>query len=200
MRKPFFASLRPKLQFNGSGQSIGSAFPMSPGQVSPTRAVPSHIPCPDYHRTGEPGAAPNQVVVYTRSEIDRIRESARLARKMLDFANSLVAPGITTDEIDRLTHDEIVRHGACPSPINYYGFPKAICTSVNEVVCHGIPDDRPLMDGDVVSIDVSVFYNGYHGDNCGTVVCGNSDGRLDRLMEATQEALRRSISVCKPGR
>jgi methionyl aminopeptidase len=104
----------------------------------------------------------------------KIRRSAKLARKMLDYANSLVQAGITTEEIDIMTHHEIIAHGAYPSPVNYCGFPKAICTSVNEIVCHGIPDDRRLVEGDMISIDVSLFLDGFHGDNCGTVIVGKS--------------------------
>eukprot|EP01035_Chromulina_nebulosa_P017924 gene17924-23545_t len=118
---------------------------------------------------------------------------------MLDFANSKVCVGITTDEIDRLTHEEIIKHGAYPSPINYYGFPKSICTSVNEVVCHGIPDNRPLENGDVISIDISLYLDGFHGDNCGTVIVGEGDSNLEHLIKTTQQALDNAIEICKPG-
>jgi methionyl aminopeptidase len=130
----------------------------------------------------------------------KIRRSARLARKMLDYANSLVEAGITTEEIDILTHQEIVSHGAYPSPINYCGFPKAICTSVNEVVCHGIPDSRKLVEGDMISIDVSLFLDGFHGDNCCTVIVGKAqdDGAL-KLLNAAQECLNSAIAICGPG-
>ena len=120
---------------------------------------------------------------------------------MLDFANSLVQPGISTEDIDYLTAKEIIANGAYPSPINYLGFPKAICTSVNEVACHGIPDDRKLLAGDIISIDVSVFLDGYHGDNCGTVVCDiTSFHGASNLIQATQEALDSAIAVCGPGK
>ena len=129
-----------------------------------------------------------------------MRVSARLARNMLDFACSLVKVGITTEEIDRLTHEEIVKNNAYPSPINYAGFPKAICTSINEVCCHGIPDSRLLEEGDIISIDVSVYKDGFHGDNCATVYTGERcDDRGKELINATQEALISAISICGPG-
>jgi len=168
--------------------------------ASHTREIPIRIARPDYYITGIPGDSPNEIVISTEpSDLSRIRAAARLARQMLDFANSLARPGITTDEIDKLTHLEIIKQGAYPSPINYCGFPKAICTSVNEAVCHGIHDSRELRNGDLLSIDVSVFLDGYHGDNCGTVIVGNGDESAKKLVLIAEEALRRAISVCKPG-
>eukprot|EP00607_Mallomonas_marina_P001072 CAMPEP_0182427812 /NCGR_PEP_ID=MMETSP1167-20130531/19990_1 /TAXON_ID=2988 /ORGANISM="Mallomonas Sp, Strain CCMP3275" /LENGTH=246 /DNA_ID=CAMNT_0024610329 /DNA_START=295 /DNA_END=1035 /DNA_ORIENTATION=+ len=138
-----------------------------------------------------------------------MRESAFLARRMLDFACSKVEVGITTDDIDALTHDEIVRNGAYPSPLNYAGFPKSICTSVNEVVCHGIPDNRELEKGDIVSIDISLYYNGFHGDNCATVIADDSSNfdststteirPTIKLIEGTKNALYESIAGIGPG-
>ena len=129
-----------------------------------------------------------------------MRVSARLARDMLDFACSLVKVGISTEEIDKLTHEEIVKNDAYPSPVNYGGFPKSICTSINEVCCHGIPDSRILEEGDIISIDVSVYKDGFHGDNCTTVVVGDKcDDRGKELIHATQEALNEAISICSPG-
>jgi methionyl aminopeptidase len=165
-------------------------------------AVPESIAYPDYALTGRPRPSPEQIIVFKDPVvISKIRKSARLARKMLDYANSLVEPGITTEDIDYMTMKEIIAHGAYPSPINYCGFPKAVCSSVNEVVCHGIPDDRKLVDGDIVSIDVSVFLDGYHGDNCGTVICGTAtDPSAENLISGTQEALDCAIAICRPGR
>ena len=186
-------------------QKIGRAITRTPtlkGKVSPMRYVPSHIPRPEYASSGIPThisefSTPR---VYTKEEISRAKVSAQLARRMLDFACSLaLKPGITTEEIDRLTHEEIVKHGAYPSPINYRGFPKAICTSVNDVVCHGIPDSRELVKGDVVSIDVSLYLNGMHGDNCATVMCDQGDEAGYRLIDATKEALDKAVAVCGPG-
>lgn len=144
----------------------------------------------------------SQVQVFTDPiDVMKIKRSAKLARKMLDYANSLVQAGITTEDIDLLTHQEIIAHGAYPSPVNYCGFPKAICTSVNEVVCHGIPDDRKLVEGDMISIDVSLFLDGFHGDNCGTVIVGKSqDSGALKLIDATQECLDQAVAACGPGR
>lgn len=136
----------------------GEFVPIVPGVVSPMRLVPPHIKTPEYYLSGTPHQAPRHISLFHGKELGFMRISASLARRMLDYACSLVQEGITTEEIDRLTHEEIVRNDAYPSPINYAGFPKAICTSVNEVCCHGIPDNRPLQLGDIISIDVSVLY------------------------------------------
>lgn len=203
MRKQLGSLLR-------KGQATSAAThlmrtPVAPGVVSAMRAVPRTVQWPEYATTGEPryiseNAKPRQ---YTEAEIVKARRSASLARKMLEYACALArSPGITTEEIDRLTHEEIVKHGAYPSPINYRGFPKAICTSVNEVVCHGIPDNRPLVNGDIISIDVSLFLDGMHGDNCATVMCGG-DGSGDaaglKLIDATKDALDEAVQACGPG-
>ncbi|KAL7566217.1 hypothetical protein ACA910_011287 [Epithemia clementina (nom. ined.)] len=108
-----------------------------------------------------------------------MRQAARLARQALDLACRVVQPGMTTDEVDTVVHNAIVRAGAYPSPLNYSGFPKSLCSSVNEVVCHGIPDTRPLEMGDIVSFDVSCYLNGVHGDNCATVIVGDVPDGFD---------------------
>lgn len=163
-----------------------------------------------------------QIKIYDKAAYDPLRESAMLAREMLEFACALSVPGITCEEVDQITHQKIIERGlmisffmlillscfmlssgAYPSPINYATFPKAICTSVNEVVCHGIPDDRVLQEGDMLSIDVSVFLNGYHGDNCKTIIIGGTSKGDDvavKLINTTNEALALAIATCKPGR
>jgi methionyl aminopeptidase len=169
--------------------------------------VPDHIIRPEYAMSGEPHEASSRKPrVYNEEEIVRARYAGRLARKMLDFANSLAMQPdkYTTNDIDALTREEIIKHGAYPSPLNYRGFPKSICTSVNEVVCHGIPDDRLLKRGDMVSIDISLFIDGFHGDNCGTVISGGAsdnekDCAAERLILATSESLEKAIAVCRPG-
>ncbi|CAI5519640.1 unnamed protein product [Closterium sp. Naga37s-1] len=108
------------------------------------------------------------------------------------------APGVTTDEIDRAVHEMIIEAGAYPSPLNYAGFPKSVCTSVNECICHGIPDSRPLEDGDIINIDVTVYLNGYHGDTSKTFYCGNVSNAAKKLVEVTEEALNAAIAVCGP--
>jgi methionyl aminopeptidase len=169
--------------------------------------IPADIERPEYAEDGEPAEATSQRPrIYDEEEIVRARFAGRLARKMLDFANSLaVQPDkYTTNQIDALTREEIARHGAYPSPLNYRGFPKSICTSVNEVVCHGIPDDRMVRRGDLVSIDISLYLNGMHGDNCGSVICGGQGGSAKdvaagKLIAATQEALDKAVALCRPG-
>lgn len=141
----------------------------------------------------------NTVTINPPETIERIRQACQLAARMRQYAGSLVKPGITTDEIDRAVHEKIIQAGAYPSPLGYYGFPKSICTSVNEVVVHGIPDSRKLQEGDIVKIDVSVFYNGVHGDCCGSFIVGRVDEQIKRLIRATHEAVHRAIRVCRPG-
>jgi methionyl aminopeptidase len=178
----------------------GEFSPVIPGIVSPMRQVPSNIKAPNYYKTGVVPPSPSQAAIFNGKEIEFMRESASLARKMLEFACTHAKPGISTDEIDRLTHEEIIKNNAYPSPLNYMKFPKSICTSVNEVCCHGIPDSRILQEGDIISIDVSLFKNGYHGDNCTTVIVGGKcDEKGQELVRATEEALNRAISICHPG-
>jgi methionyl aminopeptidase len=144
-----------------------------------------------------------------------MRAAAKLARQTLDLACQVAKPGVTTDEIDAIVHEAIISAGAYPSPLNYAGFPKSLCSSVNEVVCHGIPDERPLHKGDVVSFDVSCFLNGVHGDNCGTIIVGDDPespveaslseaermywNQARHLVKTTQEALNASIDTVRPG-
>lgn len=170
------------------------------GLVSEYRPVYDTIDCPEYWRTGRPKTSPNHVVIYRADEIPKLRNAARLARKILEFSLALAKPGITTDEIDRLAHEEMLEHNAYPSPLNYMGFPKSICTSVNNVACHGIPDSYVLRDGDTISIDVSLFLDGVHGDNCGATTVGTPDPEQVRLIAATREAVDKAIAVCGPGR
>lgn len=181
-------------------KTIRTHEPVVKGVLSPTRTVPTSIPYPEYALNGRPGNSGNKIVCYTKEEIPKVRKAARLARKILEFSLKQAKPGVTTDFIDKLAHEEILKHGAYPSPLNYFGFPKSICTSVNEVVCHGIPDDRVLKDGDILSIDVSVYLDGFHGDNCGTIVVGDKpDPESLRLVQCTKDAVQNAINVCKPG-
>jgi methionyl aminopeptidase len=111
-----------------------------------------------------------------------------------------VAPGVVTDELDALCHEECIRRGGYPSPLNYNGFPKSLCTSVNEVICHGIPDDRALIDGDIVNLDVTIFVDGVHGDTNATFPVGTVDADSERLIRVTRECLERGIDAVRPGR
>ena len=132
--------------------------------------------------------------------IERIRIAAKLAAQARELVGSHVQPGVTTDELDRVGHEFLCDHGAYPSTLGYKGFPKSLCTSVNEVVCHGIPDSRVIEDGDIVNIDVTAFINGVHGDTNATFLAGDVDEETRLLVERTQEALMRGIAAVKPGR
>ena len=123
-----------------------------------------------------------------------------LGREILDAAHRIVKPGVTTDEIDRVVHEYTVEHGAYPAPLHYFNFPKSVCTSVNEVVCHGIPDLRELKDGDIVNVDVSAILDGYHTDLNETFVVGNNVSKEKKdLVKATHDSLFKAIGMCKPG-
>jgi len=172
---------------------------LSPGAVSPRRPVPASIPRPEY--VDRPGPAP-----YTGPEvkdaetIERIRVASRIAAQAMEAAAAVIAPGVTTDEIDRVGHEFLLDHGAYPSTLGYRRFPKSLCTSVNEVVCHGIPDSRPLEDGDIVNIDITAFIGGVHGDTDATYPVGEVDEESRLLVERTREATLRGIKAALPGR
>ena len=129
-----------------------------------------------------------------------MRRACAAAARVLRVAGEAVRPGITTDGLDELAHAEIVRLGGYPSPLNYRGFPKSICTSVNEVICHGIPDSRPLQDGDIVNLDITVYLDGMHGDCSATFLVGEVDAEGRRLVQVARECLHRGIAAVKPGR
>jgi methionyl aminopeptidase len=174
-------------------------------RVTPRRTVPPNIPRPDYAETGIPVSEERlrggvSIAVLTPEEIEIAREVGRMAREILDLAGKMVAVGVTTEQIDEVVHNETIRRGAYPSPLNYRGFPKSCCTSVNEVVCHGIPDLRPLEDGDIVNVDISVYYKGFHSDVNDTFLVGNVAPETQRLVKATYEALELAIQIVKPGR
>jgi methionyl aminopeptidase len=168
------------------------------GQVSPRRAVPSSIPRPDYAATGRPRASGRDVK--TPEELERLRRACRAAARVLRVAGEAVRPGITTDAIDAIAHEETIRLGGYPSPLNYRGFPKSICTSANEVICHGIPDSRPLADGDIVNLDITVFLDGMHGDCSATFLVGDVDADGRRLVQVARECLARGVGAVRPGR
>jgi methionyl aminopeptidase len=132
--------------------------------------------------------------------IERMRHAGRVAAQALQLVGSHVAPGVTTDELDRIGHEFLVDQGAYPSTLGYRGFPKSLCTSVNEVVCHGIPDSRVVEDGDIVNIDVTAYVDGVHGDTNATFLSGDVDEESRLLVERTEEALRRAIKAVRPGR
>lgn len=136
----------------------------------------------------------------TSEVIDKMRVASKIAAQALREAASAIAPGVTTDEIDRVGHEFLCDHGAYPSTLGYKGFPKSLCTSVNECICHGIPDSRRLEDGDICNIDITAYIGGVHGDTNATFLCGNVDDESRLLVERTEEALRRAIKAVRPGR
>ena len=169
------------------------------GRVSPPRTVPAHIPRPDYVAGGGGDNPAMRQVRLSDSEIEQMRKTCQAARRVLDRALQAVRPGVTTDALDEIVHEACIAEGGYPSPLNYHGFPKSACTSVNEVICHGIPDDRPLVEGDIVNVDVTLFLNGVHGDCSETVAVGKIDSASEQLMQVTHEALMRAIKAVKPG-
>jgi methionyl aminopeptidase len=172
---------------------------LTAGTLSPLRAVPDSIERPEY--VGRPLPEP-----YTGSDvqpaevIERMRVASRLAAQAMRAAASVIAPGVTTDEIDSVGHQFLVDHGAYPSTLGYKGFPKSLCTSVNECICHGIPDSRRLEDGDIVNIDITAYIGGVHGDTNATYLVGDVDEESRLLVERTEESLRRAINAVRPGR
>ena len=180
-----------------SDHPMGAHFPVAPGTVSPTLTVPRGIPRPPYAESGVVPPSPNGITLHGPEMISEMRVACSLAREVLDLACASVEVGMTTDEVDKVVHEAICRRNAYPSPLNYAGFPKSLCSSVNEVICHGIPDSRPLMDGDIVSFDVSCFIRGVHGDNCGTVGVGEVDEDGKTLIRATKEGLLAGIGERK---
>ena len=170
-----------------------------PGRLSPPRQVPAGIRRPEY--VGRRAPAPNTAGDrYTPDEVERIRAAGRIAAQAIDAAASVIAPGVTTDELDRIAHEYVVAHGAYPSTLGYRGYPKSSCTSVNEVICHGIPDDTVLEDGDLVNLDVTAFLDGYHGDLNRTFLVGEASEEAALLVERTEQALARGIRAVAPGR
>jgi methionyl aminopeptidase len=132
--------------------------------------------------------------------VERMRVAGRIAAQAMAAAAEVVAPGVTTDEIDRVGHEFLLDHGAYPSTLTYKGYPKSLCTSVNEVICHGIPDSRRLEDGDIVNIDITAFIDGVHGDTDATYLVGDVDEESRLLVERTREAMMRGIKAAVPGR
>jgi methionyl aminopeptidase len=170
-----------------------------PGKISTLRAVPSTIVRPEY--VGKPGPADHEGGdKYDEETIQRIRVASKLAAQALDLVLSAVKPGVTTDQLDRIGHDFLIANGAYPSTLGYRGFPKSLCSSLNEVICHGIPDDTVISEGDLVNIDITAFIDGVHGDNNGTVIAGSAPEEVRLLVERTHEAMMRGIKAAKPGR
>ncbi|MCJ7859461.1 type I methionyl aminopeptidase [Corynebacterium kalidii] len=173
---------------------------LTPGTPTPIRHVPDGIERPEYvwkdsvrENVGEPW-------IQTPEVVEAMRESSRIAAGALSAAGAVVAPGVTTDEIDRVAHEYMCDHGAYPSCLGYRGFPKATCISLNEIVCHGIPDSTVVQDGDIVNIDVTAYKNGVHGDTNATFLAGDVAEEHRLLVERTYAAMWRGIKAVKPGR
>ncbi|HWM20044.1 MAG TPA: type I methionyl aminopeptidase [Ilumatobacteraceae bacterium] len=170
-----------------------------PGDVTPMREVPAHIGRPSYADTGAvvPWDEPR---VKSPDVIERMRHAGAVAAEILRLAGEAVRPGVTTDEIDAYVHDLYVERGAYPSPLNYHGYPKSLCTSANEVICHGIPDSRVLLNGDILNLDVTAYIGGVHGDTNATFFVGDVDPASRRLTEVTEECMWHGIEAVVPGR
>jgi methionyl aminopeptidase len=172
---------------------------VAPGALSGRRAVPSSIRRPEYVDRPAPAKYTGPEVKDAET-IEKMRIAGRIAAQAMEAAAAAIAPGVTTDELDRIGHDFMLDHGAYPSTLGYRKFPKSLCTSVNEIICHGIPDDRPLEDGDIVNIDITTFIGGVHGDTDATYLCGDVDEESRLLVERTREAMMRGIKAAVPGR
>ena len=184
----------------GAGSVPVSDPPVRAGLVSSKRSVPAGIDRPPYARLpgGEPGPSVSSVV-RTPGELAAMRRTGALAAEVLIAACGQVRPGITTDAIDRFVHDAALAAGSYPSPLGYRGFPKSVCTSVNEVICHGIPDSRRLSAGDIINIDVTVYREGVHGDTSATLMVGEVDDHSRRLVDETRVALYKGIGAVRAG-
>ena len=179
---------------------LAAAAYVRPGRRSPRREVPAHVPRPDYalDKHGRPGfretGRPKDAAT-----IELMRVAGRAAAEVLASLGQAVRPGVTTDELDAIAHQGCIDRGGYPSPLGYNGFPKSLCTSINEVICHGIPDSTVLKDGDIVNCDVTIFLNGVHGDTNATFLVGDVDDESRRLVDVTRECLDRGIAAVRPG-
>lgn len=190
------------------GKGFGSskfkyAGKLTPGIQGPTLLVPSSIGRPDYADDGVPKlrtkGMPWDVTVQTPEDIIRMKKAGKIAREVLDAAVLSVKAGMTTMEIDHIVHEETIKRNSYPSPLNYYNFPKSCCTSINEVICHGIPDSTVIQDGDIMNIDVTIFHDGVHGDCSETVLVGSVSEKVKDLVVTTYNAWKAAINFCKPG-
>lgn len=169
------------------------------GAVSPLRPVPDSIPRPEYVGKTAPAKHTGSAIL-PPEKIELVRIAGRIAAQAIVEVGRHIRPGVTTDELDRIGHEFVLDHGAYPSTLGYRGFPKSLCSSVNEVICHGIPDTTVLADGDIVNIDITAYKDGVHGDTNYTFLVGDVDDESRLLVERTQESLRRGIKAVAPGR
>ncbi|KEP54958.1 methionine aminopeptidase [Rhizoctonia solani 123E] len=189
--------MQPRENFSFTG-TLRPVYPLSPRRI-----VPPEIPRPDYVEDGIPHSERLRdsltIKILTPEEQESMRTVCRLSREILDIAAAAIRPGITTDEIDAIVHEETIKRGGYPSPLNYREFPKSVCISVNEVICHGIPDQRKLEEGDIVNLDVSLYYKGFHGDLNETYPVGKISEESQKLIRTTRKCLDAAIAICKPG-
>jgi methionyl aminopeptidase len=171
---------------------------LQPGRISPARQVPASIARPEY--VGKRYPRTGETEVKDPETIARMRIASRIAAQALAEVGRHVEPGVTTDELDRVGHEFLVDHGAYPSTLGYRGYPKSLCTSLNEVICHGIPDDTVIADGDIVNIDITAYIGGVHGDTNATFLAGDAPEESRLLVERTHEAMMRGIRAVAPGR
>ncbi|KAG8181334.1 hypothetical protein JTE90_017503 [Oedothorax gibbosus] len=168
-------------------------------EVGTRRSVPEFVPKPPYAATGIENEPESQIQILDAESVRCMRNSCSLAKILLDEVARHIKLGVTTDELDAIAHSTCINFGAYPSPLNYRGFPKSICTSVNNIACHGIPDSRKLKKGDIISVDISVFYNGFHGDCASTYFVNQPDPMAQKLVEVAQLCLLEGIKVCHHG-
>ena len=172
---------------------------LTPGVISKPLSVPISIARPEY--VGKPSPAEwTGSHIKSDDQIEKIRAAGKIAAEAIALVGANAKPGVTTDELDKLAHEYIVSQGAYPSTLGYRGFPKSCCTSINEVICHGIPDDTVLQDGDIMNVDITAFKDDFHGDSNATFLIGNVSKDVADLVERTKEALDRAIAVVMPGR
>jgi len=171
---------------------------LHPGRLSPARHVPANIVRPEYVGKKRPTLGEHDVK--DADTIARMRVAGRVAAQALEEVGRHVRPGVTTDYLDAVGHEFMVSHGAYPSTLGYRGYPKSLCTSLNEVICHGIPDDTVISDGDIVNVDITAFIGGVHGDTNATFLAGDVTEESRLLVERTKEAMMRGIKAVAPGR
>jgi methionyl aminopeptidase len=171
---------------------------LRPGRVSPRLQVPAHITRPEY--VGKRGPKLGEPHVKDPETIERMRVAGRIAAQALAEVGKHVEPGVTTDELDKIGHEFLIDQGAYPSTLGYRGYPKSLCSSINEVICHGIPDDTVVADGDIVNIDITAYIGGVHGDTNATFLAGDVDEESRLLVERTHEATMRGVRAVAPGR
>ncbi len=172
---------------------------LTPGVVSKALSVPKHIVKPEYVGKRAP-AEWTGGHVKNPEQVELIRAAGKLAAQAIELAGNSIAIGMRTNELDVIVHEFLIANGAYPSTLGYRGFPKSCCTSVNEIICHGIPDDLEIQDGDIVNIDVTAYLDGFHGDSNKTFKVGDVSDEVSLLVDRTKESLDRAIAAVMPGR